>query len=317
MNHSETGPGATEGTWPSHDGEEPVVSHVVDADGIPLSARVSRAARPRAVVLALHGGGTTSTYFDCPGRPPLSLLRTGAALGFTVIALDRPGYGASAGHAEKVTEPAHRVDLAYTAVDRLLGSGHRGAGVFLLAHSAGSELAVRMAADERGRDLLGLEIAGTGRQHHPRTAEVLESGETDAPRPVRDRNGLRDLLWGPSHLYPPDVFGGTAISGPTPAYESEAQHWTREFPELAARVRIPVRFSLGDQESVWRSGPAALADIASLFTASPRVLVNEQPDSGHNLSLGNSALAYHLSVLSFAEACGVSRTARPDHGRTG
>jgi hypothetical protein len=44
-----------------------------------------------------------------------------------------------------------------------------------------------------------------------------------------------------------------------------------------------------------------------LFTASPRVVTEEQADGGHNLSLGLSALAYHLKVLSFAEECVLAR----------
>ncbi|WP_210588568.1 alpha/beta fold hydrolase [Streptomyces sp. GESEQ-35] len=278
----------------------------VEIDGIPLSYRASRVHQPRAVVLALHGGGTDSSYFDCPGRPRLSLLHTGAALGFTVIALDRPGYGASHAHQEKLTDPARRVELTYAALDQLLTSGPYGAGVFLMAHSAGSELAIRMAAEQRGTALLGLEIAGTGRQHHPRfTARWAEHGEIGVRRPARRR--MRDLLWGPSRLYPPDVFGGTAISATSPAYEFEARDWVREFAELAARVRIPVQYTLGDHEAVWRPGPPGLAEIAALFTASPRVRLGEQPDSGHNLSLGYAARAYHLRVLSFAEECAVRR----------
>jgi len=72
-------------------------------------------------------------------------------------------------------------------------------------------------------------------------------------------------------------------------------------------VCVPVRYSLGDHEKVWRSGPAALAEVAGLFTASPRVVADEQAEAGHNLSLGFSALAYHLKVLSFAEECVLTR----------
>ncbi|MFG2940477.1 alpha/beta hydrolase [Streptomyces sp. NPDC048282] len=295
-----------------------VVPGAVSVDGFRLSYRASRVRRPRAVVLALHGGGTDSAYFDCPGHPRLSLLRTGAALGYTVIALDRPGYGASLPHAPRLTDPAQRVDLAYAALDLLLDSGPAGAGVFLLAHSAGSELAVRMAADERGADLLGLEIAGTGRHHHPRSVGFLEQGDENLRRA---RARLREALWGAGRLYPPDVYGGVGIAAASPAYESAARSWRHEFPELAARVRVPVHFTLGEHEEVWSSGPAALADIAALFTASPRVRVDEQPYAGHNLSLGHSARAYHLKVLSFAEECAVTReaglAAPPRQGRAG
>jgi hypothetical protein len=68
-----------------------------------------------------------------------------------------------------------------------------------------------------------------------------------------------------------------------------------------------VHYSLGEHERVWRSGPAALADIASLFTASPRVVVDEQVDGGHNLSIGLTAMAYHLKILSFVEECVLTR----------
>lgn len=58
---------------------------------------------------------------------------------------------------------------------------------------------------------------------------------------------------------------------------------------------------------MWNSGPSALADIASLFTASPRVAVDEQAGGGHNLSIGLTSLAYHLKVLSFVEECVLAR----------
>lgn len=83
---------------------------VVDVDGVAMSARVAEAPEPRAVLVALHGGAVTSGYFDAPGR--LSLLRAGAAAGFTVVALDRPGYGSSASHGDQLASPARRVELA-------------------------------------------------------------------------------------------------------------------------------------------------------------------------------------------------------------
>ncbi|MGI8329453.1 alpha/beta hydrolase [Actinomadura scrupuli] len=286
----------------------PGTAHVVEVGGVPMSALVREAPRPRAVVLALHGGATTSVYFDAPNRPRLSLLRTGAALGFTVIALDRPGYGDSAAHAGRMFPAARRVDLAYAAVERLLASRPRGAGVFVMAHSRGCDLALRMAGDERGADLLGLELAGTGRRMQPRAVAVQAARRGAGPSPNGAGTGLRDLLWGPPGLYPAEVAGGAGISSPAPAYEGvEAERWMEEFPRLAARVRIPVHYTLGDHERWWRAGPAALADVAALFTASARVAVHEQAGGGHNLSLGLSALSYHLQVLSFAEECVLAR----------
>ena len=84
---------------------------LVIVDGVPMSALIAESAEPKAVIVAIHGGGTTSVYFDCPGHPSYSLLRSGAAAEFTVVALDRPGYGSSAPYPEAVgTQIIERID---------------------------------------------------------------------------------------------------------------------------------------------------------------------------------------------------------------
>jgi pimeloyl-ACP methyl ester carboxylesterase len=278
----------------------PVRPRTVNADGIPMSALLAEVADPRAVVVALHGGGTTSLYFDCPGQPELSLLRTGAALGYTVIALDRPGYGTSALYPEAVTDPQQRVRLAYLAVDAVLGDRPRGAGLFILGHSNGCELAMRMAVDARRAELLGLELAGTGLHYRGAARQALSSAGP-GQRPV----GLRELLWEPATLYPEAVLRGTTSSSPGSPYEAAmVADWPRhDFPSLAAQIRVPVRFTFAEHEKIWQSDAAAQRDIRALFTATAGFTTNHQPEAGHNLSLGFSAGNYHRSVLSFVDKC--------------
>lgn len=285
---------------------EKVAARIVDVDGIPMSALCAEVPDPRAVVVAVHGGATTSRYFDLPARPWLSLLRIGATLGFTVLALDRPGYGSSAAYAEVFEAPARRVEACYSAIDALLESRPRGAGVFLVAHSAGCDLATRMAADERGADLLGLELAGTGVRKHPAASRIIEE-----MRYTRTAAGIRELLWQPEHLYPPEIYGGKSITFPSPGYEAAVvRDWPTEFSDLAGRVRIPVRVTHAEYERVWRSDAAAIAEIAAFFGASPRFVSHVQAESGHNLSVGFSAAAYHLGLLSFVEECALNPARR-------
>jgi pimeloyl-ACP methyl ester carboxylesterase len=279
---------------------------VVLVDGVPMSGVIAEATEPRAVVVALHGGASTAAYFDCPGHPRLSLLRAGALLGYTVIALDRPGYGASAPYPDAMQRPEQRVALAYGAVEKILGSSPREAGLFLLAHSAGCELAVRMAVDERAErlHLIGVELAGTGLQYDDAAQEILKTA-TPTQRPT----GLRELLWQPEHLYPAEVLNGITNSSTGAPYEAAmVSDWARQdFPALAGHVRVPVQFSVADHERVWKSDRDALAKIAAIFTASPRFVINEQVGAGHNLSLSVSAAAYHMKVLSFVEDCVVAQ----------
>ncbi|MEE3849470.1 alpha/beta fold hydrolase [Gordonia sp. LSe1-13] len=291
----------------SVDVPDPVIDQVVDVDGTPMSGLVAHAADPRAVIVAIHGGATRAAYFDHPGHPDKSLLRLASSIGYTVVALDRPGYGSSRPFADDMN-PAARVDLAYGAIDRFLAGRPQGAGTFLLAHSAGCELAVRMAADrERGQGLLGLELSGTGLQHSTEAHEVLGDDERNAPGA-----GVRKLLWEPASLYPSEVIGGAMVASRTPPFEgSTVRAWPREtFRELAPAVTAPVHFTAAEFERVWRQDDAALADIAALFSGSSAVTVERFAGGGHNLSIGHMARAYHLAVLSFIESC-VARRVHP------
>ncbi|OBK19860.1 alpha/beta hydrolase [Mycobacterium asiaticum] len=273
---------------------------VVIVEGVPMSGIIAAAEDPKAVVVAIHGGGTTAMYFDCPGHPELSLLRMGPTLGFTVIALDRPGHGSSAAYPEAVQTPQQRVDLAYGAVDRILGQQPRGAGLFVLGHSGGCELATRMAADRRGAELLGLELGGTGRRYHDAAKEIMKAAEVKERPP-----GTRELLWEPLHLYPADILRGVTNSSTAPPYERDvALNWPhRYFPELAPQVRVPVRFTLGEHDRVYRGDDDNIAEIAEMFSQAPLFTANTQPDAGHNLSLGLNAADYHREVFAFVDDC--------------
>jgi pimeloyl-ACP methyl ester carboxylesterase len=287
---------------------------LVIVDGVPMSALVAEPDQPtdtKAVIVAIHGGGTTALYFDCPGQPSFSLLRAGAAAGFTVVALDRPGYGSSAPYPEAMARPEQRVDLAYGAVDRILGQP-RGAGLFVLGHSGGCELTMRMAADERGAELLGIELAGTGRHYHPAAREMLKNATRE-----RRPSGLRELLWQPERLYPPEILTGVTVSPTAPAYEDQmVSDWARQtFPTLAPAVRVPVHFSIAEYEKVWQTDASALTEITALFSAAPRFTVHRQPEAGHNISLGHTAADYHAEVLAFVDECVAaagSPRAKPD-----
>ncbi|MFC8527157.1 alpha/beta hydrolase [Nocardia sp. NPDC057227] len=288
-------------------------ARTVEVDGISMSALCAEVDEPRAVLVAVHGGAANSRYYDLPGHPRASLLRVGAALGYTVLALDRPGYGASAPFGAEFVAPRRRVDATYRAIETLLESRSRGAGVFLVGHSAGCDLAVRMAADERGAALLGLELAGTGLLRQELAIQRIAALVRDG-----DRAGIRDLLWQPARVYPPDVFGGRAISAPAPPYEADvAVDWPDDFRALAPDIRVPVRFTCAEHESVWRCDPVALTEVTEIFCRVASFEINRQADGGHNLSAGYGAAAYHLGVLAFAEECVVAAEAAPEQRERG
>ena len=270
---------------------------VVEVDGLPLSGLLAEPmSPPHAVVLALPGNAMLGPYFDGPVDPDSSLLALGVGRGFTVWALDRPGYGASAGAPDERVDLFGQVDLVHRALDRF-GDDHAvGAGVFVVAHSYGLKLGLAMAADARGARIIGIDGVGTGyrfRYEHVR-------GRDDA---IRNDRGAP---WGPEHFYPDGTFDrGRLPLGEPPATQgaAESREWPGVLETIAPRITAPVRFTFGDHERMWPIDDESLRELRALFTASPRVETSIQPDAGHNVSLSHAARVYHERALDHAAKC--------------
>ncbi|MGW0705547.1 alpha/beta hydrolase [Streptomyces sp. NPDC002643] len=275
----------------------------LDAAGVTLSALLSEPeGTPRAVVVAVHGGGMNAGYFDGRAHPHLSLLTLGASLGHTVLAVDRPGYGHSAARLPEGQGLADQATALRAALSDFASRYSTGAGLFPLAHSYGGKVALTLASDPEGLPLLGLDISGCG--------HVCAVEPQDLPVALDGGDGRR-RSWGPLGLYPPGTFGACAsVVEAMPSRErAELARWPLVFRTLAPDVRVPVRFTFAEHEAWWRHDEATLADLVAHFTAAPRVTVDRQPDAGHNISLGRSARSYHLRALAFLEDCLIAREA--------
>src|SRR5688500_9512331 len=190
-------------------GDEDVEQVLVQARGLELSGLLAvPAGRPRALVLALHGGGMTAEYFHGRAHPDLSLLRLGRDLGFSVLALDRPGYGRSQALLPDGQLLAEQAGTVFAALDAFAATGDVGAGVFVVGHSYGLKLALHLAAHPRGHTRLGIDGSGALYRYAP----GLEPGGAGADSGPGDRPGraargsLREMFWGTDELYPATAF---------------------------------------------------------------------------------------------------------------
>ncbi|MEU8587658.1 alpha/beta hydrolase [Streptomyces sp. NPDC048664] len=275
----------------------------LEAGGVSLSCLLAepRGRRPRAVVIAVHGGGMTAGYFDGQAHPDLSLLTLGARLGFTVLAVDRPGYGLSARQLPAGLTLTEQAEVLHAAMERFAEGHATGGGFFLLAHSYGGKLALVTAA--RARGLLALDLSGCGHRYGVDPAEL---------RRIRQGSDRR-RTWGPLGLYPPDTFRSIAtVVAPMPEREAaEVVRWPGIFDALAPDIRVPVRLTFAEHEGWWLHGEQDIAELTARLAGSPLVRVEHQPDAGHNISLGWAARSYHLRALAFFEECLSGRPAAP------
>lgn len=285
-----------------------VTDVLIPVQDIQLSGLLALArGRPRATLVALHGGGMRANYFHGRQQPDLSLLTLGAELGYHVLALDRPGYGASQGLAFERGRIANQADLVFAALDAFAREHDTGAGCFVVSHSFGMKVAIAMTAHARGGELLGVEASGAGLRYAAEQLYLFE--DMDAPRP----KGLeRALFWGPEWLYPEGTFapGVRPIADVPEIEKQESVRWPDLLPRFAAKTAVPLHLTIADHERWWDCGDDAQDTLRALFAGAPRFEISVQPWAGHNISLGRSARAYHLKTLAFAEECVLARSLR-------
>lgn len=266
--------------------------------GVELSGlSVEPVGEARASILALHGGGMRASYFHGQASPDLSLLSLASRLGYRVLSIDRPGYGASSGLGRPGASIAGQAAICLAALDTFSAGRDTGAGWGVVAHSYGMKVAIAMAANDEKAQLVGIDCSGAGIRFDGAALSHL-GGE-------QDPQARRDFFWGPRELYPPGTFQPGRIDfAEVPAEESEeAPTWPDQLPGYATRVRVPVRYTVAEYERWWDVSPGALEEFRSLFTQTPRVEVDHQPGAGHNISLGYSAEPYHRRALAFIDEC--------------
>lgn len=259
----------------------------------------------RGLVIALHGGGHDARYWHARDDDPGSLLAAGAANGFEVVAVDRPGYRASAtpdAHGLSLTDQA---DSIFALIDALAPEKDR--PVFLIGHSMGGILSVRMAGDPRAGRLTAVDVSGVPLRYPPRVeagiATLIDATRSGEKSPSSGTRGhRRALFFGADGSFDPDI---TAIGGnPVPLRELHDAHGApRDLPPIMARITIPVQWTIADQEASSVGGQAMLDHIRSQLPECRHTRLHLQVASGHNISLHHVARAYHLRALAFFEEC--------------
>lgn len=263
------------------------------------------AASPRGLIVALHGGGARAAYWDSPVDPSASLLRLGATLGWRVIALDRPGYGASAAYAAARPRAADQVALVETAARMLRPEG---APVVLVGHSLGALVAAHAAAAGRPSGLVGLAVGGVPlRYTDEQTArlDLIEADTTYIGRPASGSRADPRDWFGPPGAWDERLLDHRAtLISHTPGGEFlDARGCPELLPPVLARIKVPVQFAAAEHELTTAPGREVLAAATTALVSSRRVEPLFISGSGHNLSLGAPARTYHLRVLAFAEEC--------------
>jgi pimeloyl-ACP methyl ester carboxylesterase len=283
----------------------------VNADGLRvagITADLDVSGGP--LIVALHGGSYTSTYFDVPGH---SLLTRAASNEIRVIALDRPCYGRSdALSAENVTfrRSAEALDAAITRLWDDYGTHHT--GVVLVGHSIGGAICIHIASQAPDWPLLGIAVSGI---HDVAPEQVRNAWDAmPAGQPVEfTAEQRRMFFYGPEWTIESDIVSrADASTAPIPLAEllEVVGRWPDQAAELAAKVTVPVQYLAFEFERLWCIDTDLVRSFAAYFTAAPLVVSELIAGIGHNADHHRNSQAFHLRQLAFALDC-AQRTARP------
>jgi len=281
---------------------EPVL---IQAGGLRLSGLVARppTGSPRGLVVALHGGGYGAAYWTSP-VPGQSLLALAADLGFATLAVDRPGYGASRDLDRSLDQ---QTETLFDAIDDWTQRDGGAAPVFLIGHSIGGILALKMAAHGKAERLSGVDVLGVPFRFPDDGGGLVvrNLAKTGQAASIAREDLQRYLLFGPEGAYPPAAFEHHArcISSTPPREYQDGIDAPRLWPAVLPAIRLPVQFTLAEFETMQCTGWPILEEVRSLLNNSRRARVDLQRGSGHNASLHYIARAYHLRALAFFEEC--------------
>ncbi|MDQ2903120.1 MAG: lysophospholipase [Chloroflexota bacterium] len=282
----------------------------IDAGTMKLSGRFLPATngQPRALLVAIHGGTYTSKYFDTPSS---SLLDFCASSGYSILALDRPGYGAATSVPVDQLSFEGQIPVLQQALEVIWHDyGQQSAGMFLIGHSIGGMISLLLATEKPHERLIGMNMTGAGALYNEQTKAAFASLVSDAPTVMMDIAIKIRAMYGPAWSYPEEQAQyDPERDVPTAAIElAEAQTWGARLPQIAAKVRVPVQFMVPEYDHIWRGELEALSHVAEMFSAAPFVDVGIQRMAGHSVELHTLARAFYMKILSFVEECIVYRS---------
>lgn len=264
------------------------VTNVQDGGTYTLSGyRVDGPCEATTAVLLLHGLSYTGEAWDF-APPTYSFARTIADAGYTVVAVDRLGYGASVlGDGYQVSTYAH----AEMAHDIVLALREEFAHVVLGGHSAGAEATEQSAATYGDVDA----IVPMGYHHFPSEQIVEDFFTGDIPRALQD--DYEYFLGTPEHREemfftddadPAIVAADTEAAVLTPSGEI-LTIGSQPSRAMLGAIDVPVFLQLATDDALF---PGDFTDAeAALFLGAPSVTLDVVEGAGHTYLLHRSGPA--------------------------
>ena len=290
------------------------------------------------LVIMIHGGTYTASYFDADATHSISI--PAKALSIPVIALTRPGYGDSTplppledGETWIQQSGTYIHEFVLPAIWREYGKRSGASSMVLYGHSIGGAIAVVATAchnrspDTAGYPLSGLVTSGIGAlssvpvtKYDASEAERTSTmGQMDtyepqpgvaAPSLTWPREEKDALMLRPQdHLCDPKLLEGTTAGLNHPMSLAEVTDVRRQWPEYwlgyATDVTVPHMYALGSEDILWPPVKQSVDAFVAGFTSCVQMEVLTIRLAPHCIELSYLGQSWMVRMLGFAGECAV------------
>ena len=284
----------------------------VDEYTVAATLHLAGAPHPGSPLLvALHGGTFTSEYFCIAGSLTGSFVDIATRNGFSVLRMDRPGYGASDLLPEDENTFVRQAELLDGAISCMLDDCAADT-IVLVGHSIGGIVALEIAARQPDWRLTGVAISGMGAAIPAGgAAEQLGAlpftGVVDLPLEERE-----PLWYGPASSLSADaVVSARSSFAPAPMIElKSAPKWAAQRLDVAAlAITVPVHHTLAEFDALWDTSPRARDLFLAKFSPTLPVHSEIMTGVGHCIDHHLLGAAMHYNQLAFAHRCMLAQMA--------
>ncbi|OJK03575.1 hypothetical protein ASPACDRAFT_111440 [Aspergillus aculeatus ATCC 16872] len=302
--------------------ELPLSSSGVISGRYSIPSRDPRSLQNRPLIVCIPGGSYGARYFDVEGTQ--SVLELSTCLNIPVIALDRPGYGAST--------PAPNIENAPTyaqaqgryfnstilpALWQAFATRAEASSMVLLSHSIGAMIATISAGCYTGLEkypLAGIITSGIGSElvEGPKDHMIhLLSGDDDLIYFEAVAKDAIMLQLPHMKLAPPEMRQFTEqLNEPVPSGELRDINttWLNYWKQYSMKVTVPLLHGLSEFDGLWTCSSTALEAYKAAFPRSPKVACERIPMAPHCIELSFQSHAWYMKCFAFAVECTVSQS---------
>ncbi|KAJ5359039.1 Alpha/Beta hydrolase protein [Penicillium cataractarum] len=286
--------------------------------------RDSKSVQTRPLIVCIPGGSYDSQYFDVQGAQ--SVFNLSSCLKIPVIAIDRPGYGASTPAPDVENAPTYAQaqgkylnSVVFPALWQAFADRAEASAIVLLSHSIGAMMATIAAGSYTGLEnypLVGLITSGIGSEieEGPRQGvlRLLDEPAEFVSFEVTPKDAMM-LQLPHMNLTPVEMRQfSEQLNQPVPKGEilDINTTWLGYWKDYSTNVKVPLFYGLGEFDGLWTCSADAFAVYKAAFPNSPNVTCEMIPMAPHCMELGFQSQAWYMKCFAFAIECIVAKSLR-------